>query len=348
MRLKNIFRISTIGGLFLLMITTQLFAGEIVGAGATFPYPFYSKLFDIYHSKYKLQINYQSIGSGGGIRQLQNKTVNFGASDTFLTNDQLAQMPGKIVHIPTCLGAVVVIYQLPTKVQLKLTGELIAQIFMGKINKWNDPAIKAINPGINLPNTNIIVVHRSDGSGTTAIFTDYLAKISSEWQSRVGAAKDIKWPAGLGGKGNEGVAGLIKQIPGSIGYVELNYAVGNKMNYAMIQNKSGQFVLPTVETTSAAAEDAIPQDTRIFLTNPDTKNAYPISGFTWILVYQDLSLSTTSKEQATELAKLLNWMIKDGQSFATSLGYASLPKDVVAKTEKNLKSLTYKDKILLK
>ena len=260
---------------------------ELIGAGATFPYPLYSKMFDVYHKEHGAKINYQAIGSGGGIRQLTNKTVDFGGSDAIMSDKDLQEAGAPVLHIPTCAGAVVVTYKLAGDPELKFTPDIIADIFLGKIKKWNDPRITAINPGVKLPDTDITVVHRSDGSGTTAIFSSYLSKVSPEWKEKVGAGPSLNWPAGLGGKGNPGVAGLVQQTPGSFGYVELIYALQNKMPYGMIKNKKGNFVKPTIASTSLAANTALPDDMKVDLTDTDAAEGYPISGFTWILVYKE-------------------------------------------------------------
>ena len=327
-----------------LMMVSSVYGAELLGAGATFPYPYYAKLFSEYNKKTGVKVNYQSIGSGGGVQQLKNKTVNFGASDAFLTNGDMKTMPGHVIHIPTCLGAVVLAYNLPGVPALKLDKNVIADIFLGKITQWNDARIQALNPGVNLPDQKLVSVHRSDGSGTTAIFTDYLEKVSKEWDQKVGSGKSVNWPIGLGAKGNSGVAGMLKQIPGSIGYSELNYAAKNGISYASVKNNSGRYILPDLESASLAAEVKIPDDTRVSITDTDADNGYSISGFTWLLVYQDLSLSTPSEESAKALADLLSWVTHEGQSYAKSLDYSPLPAAAVKKAEKLIDSLTYKGK----
>jgi len=244
---------------------------ELMGAGATFPYPLYSKMFDEYYKENGAKVNYQAIGSGGGIRQLLNKVVDFGGTDAFLSDEELAKAPAKILHIPTCLGAVVVTYNISGNPTLKLTPDVIADIFLGKINKWNDKRIKSLNPNVKLPNANITVVHRSDGSGTTFIFSDYLSKVNSEWSKKVGRGTSLNWPVGLGGKGNPGVAGLVTQSPNSIGYVELIYALQNNMPYASIKNKKGNFVMPTLKSVSLAANIDLSDDTRVSITDTDSR-----------------------------------------------------------------------------
>ena len=303
---------------------------QINGAGATFPYPIYSKWFSEYNKLHpNVEINYQSIGSGGGIRQLSNQTVFFGATDGPMTPEQMLAAPGKILHLPTVLGAVVPVYNIPgVSTQLKFTGGLLADIFLGKITKWNDPTIMKLNPGVNLPGTDITVVHRSDGSGTSYIFVDYLAKLSAEWKQKVGVATAVNWPVGVGGKGNEGVSGLVTQTPGSIGYVELIYALQNKVSYGAVQNMAGDFVTATVESVSAAAAEAVksmPADFRVSITNAPGKGVYPISSFTWLLLYEN----PKDKAQAKIMVDFVKWALTDGQKFAPDLGYAPLPEAVV-------------------
>ncbi len=303
---------------------------QINGAGATFPYPLYSKWFAEY-SKIQpgVAINYQSIGSGGGIRQLTNQTVFFGASDGPMTDDQLKAAPGAILHLPTVLGAVVPVYNVPgVSTDLKFTGSLLADIFLGKVTRWNHPAIAAVNPGVALPPTEITVVHRSDGSGTSYVWVDYLAKVSPEWKTSVGVATSVKWPVGLGGKGNEGVAGLVKQTPGSLGYVELVYALQNQIPNGAVQNANGEFVkasIPSVTAAAAAAARAMPADFRVSITNAPGPGVYPVASFTWLLLYQDAA----NKAHARAMVDFLKWALTDGQALATELGYAPLPAEVV-------------------
>jgi phosphate transport system substrate-binding protein len=321
---------------------------ELIGAGATFPYPLYSKMFDVYNKEYGVKINYQAIGSGGGIRQLTNKIVDFGGSDAIMTEKDLKEAGAPVLHIPTCAGAVVVTYNLSGDPQLKFTPDVIADIFLGKIKKWNDRRITAINSGIKLPDTDIIVVHRSDGSGTTSIFSSYLSKISPEWKEKVGAGPSLNWPVGLGGKGNPGVAGLVKQTPGSFGYVELIYALQNKMPYGTIKNKKGSFVKPTIASTSLAANIALPDDMKMDLTDTGADEGYSISGFTWILVYKEQNYAGKPEEKAKVLVNLLWWMTHEGQKYAEPLHYAPLSKAAVGKAEKLIKSITYNEKPILK
>jgi len=309
------------------------------GAGATFPYPMYSKWFSEYHKLHPdIQINYQSIGSGGGIRQVIAGTVDFGASDGPMTDDQLKEAKIKILHLPTVLGADVPAYNIPgVTTELKFTPDVLAGIFLGKITKWNDKAIAGPNPGVSLPDRDIIVVHRSDGSGTTYIWTDYLSKVSSDWQSTAGKGTSVKWPIGLGGKGNEGVAGMIRQLPGSIGYVELIYAVQNNIPYGAVKNAAGNFVKASLESVTAAAASSpkMPPDFRVSITNAPGKDAYPISSFTWLLIPQQ------SKDPAKGkiLADFLNWMVTDGQKMTAALSYAPLPEGVVEKEKEAIKQV---------
>jgi phosphate transport system substrate-binding protein len=303
---------------------------HITGAGATFPNPIYSKWFSEYNKMHtNVEINYQSIGSGGGIRQISNQTVFFGATDGPMTNDQLLAAPSKILHFPTVLGGVVPVYNIPgVNAELKFTGAVLANIFLGKITKWNDPAITKLNAGLNLPGTDITVAHRSDGSGTSYIWADYLAKVSPEWKSKVGVATAVNWPTGVGGKGNEGVAGLVTQTPGSIGYVELIYALQNKISYGSVQNMSGEFVKSSVASVTAAAAAAaalMPADFRVSITNAPGTGVYPISSFTWLLLYE----SPKDKAQAKTMVDFVKWALTDGQKFCGDLGYAPLPESVV-------------------
>jgi phosphate transport system substrate-binding protein len=309
------------------------------GAGATFPYPMYSKWFSEYHKAHPdIQINYQSIGSGGGIRQVLAGTVDFGASDGPMSDEQLAQAKTKILHVPTVLGANVPAYNIPgVMAELKFTPEALAGIFLGKIATWNDPAIAAANPGVNLPNQPIIVIHRSDGSGTTYIWTDYLSKVSPEWQSQVGKGTSVKWPVGLGGKGNEGVAGMIRQMQGSIGYIELIYAIENKISYGVIKNAAGSFVKASLASVTAAAASvkSMPADFRVSITNAPGKDAYPVSSFTWLLI----PAQSKDAGKGKILADFLNWMVNDGQKMTADLAYAPLPESVAAKVKVEIKQV---------
>ena len=312
----------------------------INGAGATFPAPLYAKWFSEYQKAHpEVHVNYQAIGSGGGIKQVIERTVDFGATDAPMNAEELAKAPG-VLHLPTVLGAVVVTYNQPGFAQLKLTPETLAGIFLGKITKWNDPAIAKDNPGA-LPAASIAVVHRSDGSGTTAVFTDYLSKVSPEWKTQVGAGKSPSWPAGLGGKGNDGVTGLVKSTAGSIGYVELAYANQNKLPVAALKNHDGNFVEPSLETISAAAAGAlVPEDFRVSITDAPGKDAWPISAFTYLLIHKDAA----DAQKGAALADLLWWAVHDGQALAAPLDYAPLPKPLVARVEKAIEALTVQGK----
>jgi phosphate transport system substrate-binding protein len=310
------------------------------GAGATFPYPMYSKWFSKYHDAHPdIQFNYQSIGSGGGIRQVLAGTVDFGASDGPMTDEQLAQAKTKILHVPTVLGAVVPAYNVSgVSGEIKFTPDVLAGIFLGKITNWNDKGIASANPGVNFPKDEpIVVIHRSDGSGTTFIFTDYLSKVSSDWQSQAGKGTSVKWPVGLGGKGNEGVAGMIRQMQGSIGYIELIYAVQNKITYGTVRNAAGAFVKASLDSVTAAAASvkSMPADFRVSITNAPGKDAYPISSFTWLLI------PAQSKDAAKGkiIADFLNWMVDDGQKMTADLTYAPLPASVVTKVKDEIKQV---------
>jgi phosphate transport system substrate-binding protein len=320
---------------------------ELTGAGATFPFPFYSKLFDEYNKKTSIKVNYQSIGSGGGIKQLQAKTVDFGASDAPMSDEELKNSPAPIAHIPTCLGADVVTYNIPGEPTLQLSGDVVADIFLGKITKWNDARITKLNPTAKLTDLAISVVHRSDGSGTTYIFSDYLSKVSAEWNTKPGKGKSLEWPAGLGAKGNEGVAGMVKQTPGAIGYVELIYAQQNKMPMAKLKNKSGNFIEATLASVSAAANVKIPDDARVSITDTDAKDGYPISSFTYLLVYKTQNYEGRAEAKAKNTLKLIWWTTHEGQQFASPLMYAPLPKEAIAVAEKILKSVTFNGKAIL-
>ncbi len=342
MRIKLVFILAS-----LLLMGGELPAQlKLNGAGATFPYVIYSKWFDVYHQKSGIEFNYQSIGSGGGIKQVIEGTVDFGASDAPMTDAQLKEVTDKqsseILHIPTVMGAVVLTYNVAGVGQgLKLSQGALAGIYLGEITKWNDPKIASLNAGMNLPDAAILVIHRSDGSGTTNIFTDYLTKISKTWGDKVGKGTSVNWPVGLGGKGNEGVAGMVKQSDGSIGYVELAYAVQNKLPYAMLENKAGKYVEPTFEAVSAAAAGAIksmPSDLRVSITNADGTGAYPISGFTWLLIYKD----PKDKQKGAAIKKFVDWAMKDGENYAKDLYYAPLPKEVVRLCEKKIDTMVLK------
>ncbi len=322
---------------------------ELLAAGATFPQPLYSKIFDVYNQQYGVKVNYQGIGSGGGINQLVKKTVDFGGTDAFMTEKEQKDAGAPVLHIPTCLGAVVLIYNLPGSPKLKFSPDIIADIFMGKLTKWNDPRIVALNKGIKLPDMSISVVHRADGSGTTYIFSEYLCKVNKPWKEKIGVGKSLNWPAGqIGQKGNPGVAGYVKQTPGGIGYVELIYALQNKMVYGTIKNKSGKFIEPTTKSVSIAANVKLPDDTNASLTDTEAPDGYPISSFTWLIFYKEQNYGRKSKEKAETLAMLLRWMVTEGQKHVEPLQYSPLAKEAVAKAETILKTMTYKGAPLLK
>ena len=333
----RIVKVLSVLAVLLAVATFAAAAGQVLlnAAGATFPYPIYSKWFDLYHTSHpNVQINYQSIGSGGGIRQLLDKTVDFGASDGPMNDDQLKQATVPILHFPTVLGAAIPAYNVPgLQGDLNFTPEALSGIFLGTVTKWNDPAITSANPGVKLPGDDIVVVHRSDGSGTSYIWTDYLSKVNPAWQSKVGKGTSVNWPVGLGGKGNEGVSALVQQTPGSLGYVELIYAIQNKMPYGKVKNSSGVFVkadLASVSAAAAAAAKFIPDDFRVSITNPEGKAAYPIASFTWLLIPS--KFSDSAKRDVVK--DFLKWALTDGQNYAEGLSYAKLPKEVVAKEMK--------------
>lgn len=340
---KNITSI-LLAALIMPVLSLPLFGQlKLNGAGATFPYVIYSKWFDVYHQKTGIEFNYQSIGSGGGIKQVTEGTVDFGASDGPMSDQQLAGAEVKqgthILHLPTVLGAVVLTYNVPNiGAGLKLDGDVIAGIFLGEITNWNYPKIAALNSGKSLPDMSIIVAHRSDGSGTTYIFTDYLSKVGDAWSKKVGKGTSVNWPVGLGGKGNEGVTGLVKQSEGSIGYVELAYAVKNNLPYASVKNKAGKFIEPTLESVTAAATGAaknMPSDFRVSITDADGTSSYPISSFTWLLVYQKMK----DPQKAKAMADFLRWAITDGEKFAKDLYYSPLPKEVVKLEQQKINTI---------
>jgi len=324
--------------LLLLFATACLAETNLTGAGATFPYPMYSKWFNEYHKLHPdVEINYQSIGSGGGIRQVSTGTVDFGASDGPMTDAQLAEAKKKLLHIPTVLGAVVPAYNIPgVRQELKFTPEILAGAYLGHITNWNDPAIAKVNPGIKFPDQPIIIVHRSDGSGTTYIWTDYLSKVSPDWNGGPGKGTSVRWLVGLGAKGNEGVAGLIRQMEGALGYVELIYAVQNNISYGVVKNAAGEFVKGTLESTTAAAASAkMPADYRVSITNAPGKDAYPIASFTWLLVPQNWADKTTEKV----MVDFLTWMLDSGEKMTKELTYAPLPAEVITRLKATIKTI---------
>ena len=321
----------------------------ILGAGSSFINPLFSKIFYDYSAKFSIQVNYQSIGSGGGIKALTDKTVDFGASDAPLNAEQATKIAVPVLHIPQASGAVVLTYNLPgVTTNLKLTPDVIADIFLGKITKWDDARIKGLNKGVTIPGLPILIAHRSDGSGTSNIFTNYLDKVSPDWHTKVGTGSAVNWPVGVGGKGNEGVAGLVKQTPGGIGYVELIYALNNKMEYAQIKNKKGKFILPSIASVTAAGNVALPDDSKIFITDTDAPDGYSISGFSWVIIYKEQNYNGRSAERANQLLKLLWYNIHEGQQFTAPLFYAPLSKAALKVAEKILKSATYNGKPILK
>jgi phosphate transport system substrate-binding protein len=334
-------RITATVGTGLVVSAIPAAAQSLTGAGASFPNPIYTKWFDAYQKKTGVQINYQSIGSGGGIRQFTEGTTDFGATDGPMNESQIAAVNGNVLHVPTVLGAVVVTYNLPSlgNTKLKFDGDLLVEIFMGRVTKWNDPKIAALNPGVKLPDIDLVVVHRSDGSGTTYVFTDYLNKFSREWKDKVGYATSVNWPMGLGGKGNEGVTQQVKQVEGGLGYVELIYALSNNLPYAVIKNSAGKFVEPSLESVTAAAAAAkLKPDTdfRVSITNPPGENAYPIASFTWLLVHKD----NKDAGKAKLIKDFLTWMIgPEPQKMATELKYAPLPAEVVSLIQARLPTL---------
>jgi len=338
--------VATVAACFTLSASAQ--DNTLLGAGSTFVNPLFQKIFADYATKANVKVNYQSIGSGGGILQLTNKTVDFGGSDAPLNAEQAKKIGVPVLHVPMASGAVVITYNVPgvTKA-LNLTGKDLADIYLGKITNWNSAEIAATNKGVKLPDLGIVVVHRSDGSGTSYIFTDYLTKVNPDWASKVGKATAVNWPAGLGGKGNDGVAGLVKQTPGAIGYVELIYALQNKMLFGNIQNKSGKYITPSLETTTAASSVELPPNAEVSLTDTDNPKGYPISSFTWALIYKEQNYGDRSADRAKMLLKLLWYNIHDGQKNCVPLNYAPLSKSAVKVAENILKSATYGGKAIL-
>jgi len=332
--------LSLITGGCLLTAQTGAFAQLLInGAGATFPFPIYSKWFDEYAKiDPSVRFNYQSIGSGGGQKQILAQTVDFGASDGPMSDDNLAKAPGKILHIPTVAGADVLTYNLPGNPKLKFDGPAIVDIFMGKITKWNDPKIQSQNQEVKLPDSDIVVVHRSDGSGTTYIWVDYLSSVSPQWEKEVGRNTSVKWPAGLGAKGNEGVAGQVKQLSGTVGYIELAYAKQNHLTYAAVKNAAGNYILPSIESiTEALGTAKVPDDFRFSMVNPPGANAYPIAGATWLLVYEQQK----DAEKGKKLVEFLNWALAKGEQMAASLDYAPLPANLQQRVLERVKTIKY-------
>lgn len=322
---------------------------SITAAGATFPLPYYNLAFKNYQDTTGVTITYGGIGSGGGIRSLKDKIVDFGGSDAYLSDQEMGEMPAEVIHIPTCMGAVVMAYNLPEVKDLQLTGDIVADIFLGKITQWNDSRIQAANPGTSLPAKTINPVYRSDGSGTTYVFSDYLSKVSNNWNTNVGTGKSLKWPAGIAAKGNPGVAGTISQTPGAIGYIGSEYAFALKIPVAKLQNQAGEFIVPSTESISAAASTEIPADTRTMITNSAAAGAYPISCFTWIILYKEQAYANRSEAQAKATVELLNWLTDPrAQDMTTKVHYSPLPAAAVTNAKQLLKSVTYNGQPILK
>ncbi|HUX50360.1 MAG TPA: phosphate ABC transporter substrate-binding protein PstS [Spirochaetia bacterium] len=317
------------------------------GAGSSFAYPIYSKMGSEYNKITDVQLNYQAIGSSGGIKDISNKVVDFGGSDAFLTDEQIAKMSAPIIQFPTVAGSIVITYNLPGNPTIRLTGDVIAKIFLGQITKWNDPAITSLNPGITLPSEDIIVAHRSDGSGTTFNFSLYLSRVNADWKSKVGYGTSVNWPAGLGGAQNAGVAGIITQTPGAIGYVELAYATENKLPFATLQNAAGNWIVASLASTSQAANTKIPADGRIYLDNTTAAQGYPITTLTWVIAYKEQSYAGRSEAQAKALVDFFWWMIHDGEKYAEGLQYSPLPAAAVTADENILRQITFNGKPIL-
>ncbi len=338
-----------------LVLAVMLFAGfamaktEIMGAGASFPYPLYTKMFAEYNNETGVKVNYQAIGSGGGIKQVTKKVVDFGGTDAFMNDKKIEAAGGGILHIPTCIGAVAVTYNLPGSPELNLTSDVIADIFLGKITKWNDSRIKDLNKGVKLPKMKITVVRRSDSSGTTFIFTDYLTKVSKDWEKNMGRSKTPEWGSyAIGAAKNAGVAGQVKNIPGAIGYVEVIYALSNNMPVAKVMNRKGNYIAPSLEAVSLAADTKMPADTRVTITDTAAGKGYPIASFTWVIFYKEQNYGKRSLEQAKATMELLWWMIHDGQKYNAGLKYGNLPSEAVKLAEKVIKSAVYNGKPILK
>lgn len=322
---------------------------SLTASGATFPLPFYNLAIKNYSAATGTLINYGGVGSGGGIRSLKDRVVDFGATDAYLDAEQEGEMPAEIVHIPTCIGAVVIAYNLPGVGELKLSNENLQDIFMGRITKWNDEKIKATNPGVTLPDLAVTVVQRSDGSGTTYIFSDFMSKISTDWESTIGRGKSLQWPTGIGAKGNPGVSGTIKQTEGAVGYIGSEFAFAQNIPYAMVENSAGNYVLPSLASISAAAQGDIPADTKLMLTCSSNPEAYPISGFTWIILYKEQNYNNRSEAQANETLNFLSWIIeRDAQALAQQVNYAPLPSKTVDQAKAILASVNYNGKPVLK
>ena len=314
------------------------------GAGATFPYPLYKEWMRVYKAETGIRMSYRAIGSGGGIKALLNREVDFGATDAFLSDRELKKTENEILHIPTCMGAVVIIYNLPGKPALQLSPRLVTDIFLGKITRWSDKQIQTVNPGVKFPDLKIALVHRSDSSGTTFIFTNYLSAISRQWKENVGAGKLVRWPTGIGVERNPGVANFVKKVPGAIGYVELTYAVHVGLPTAMIQNKSGHFIKPTLKSLNYAARVRLPEDTRTLIIDTPTTRGYPISAFTWLIFYKEQSYGNRSLKRAKTLACYLWWVIHNGQNYNTQNIYGTLPSEAIKKAENIIRSMVFRGK----
>lgn len=351
MRSRRIVRSLTmlLGGLLALSGASAL-AGtiELQGAGGTFPHPYYQAAFEAFSRQRPVVVQYQALGSGEGIRLLLERKIDFGATDAFMTLREMQGAPAPILHVPTCLGAVVLTYYLPNDPKLRLAPEVISDLFLGKIKRWNDSRIAKLNPDIRLPDLPVQIVYRTDSSGTTFIFSEYLSKTSPAWKEQLGIGKLLKWPVGTGGQGNPGVASLIKQRPGSIGYVELIYALGNELTVATVRNRAGRFIEPTVETVTLAAQGPMPDDTNASLTDSETPGGYPISSFTWLAFYREQDYGNRPRERGEALASLLWWITHEGQSHARPLHYAPIPDEAVRKTEAILRSMTYRGQPILR
>lgn len=333
--------VSIVFSLFLVSCESGSKSESLVGAGATFPLPYYNFAFDVYAKSHNAEVNYGAQGSGAGIRSLADLLVDFAGSDAYLTEEEMKVLP-EVIHVPTCLGAAVMGYNLPGVDSLKLTPEILKDIYLGKVTRWNDASIISVNPGVSLPDLAVYPVYRSDGSGTTYVFTHYLEQVSDEWASRVGSGKSVKWPVGMAAKGNPGVAGIIKQTEGSIGYIGSEYAFSAKIPMVRIQNKSGNFVLPDARSISASAQGDIPDDTRVMITNSAVPEAYPISCLTWILAYKEQSYNGRTIEDARSLKKFLQWMVSDtAQQMTLKVHYAPLSEDLAAKAKAQIESMTF-------
>ncbi len=341
--MKNLYVVMSLSCLFIAGVQADI----INGAGATFPSLLYQKWIEIYEQNHNIRIIYEPVGSSEGRKLFLNKKIDFAGTDFFLSEKEITEVGEEIVHIPTCVGAVAIIYHLPNHSMMRFTPDLLADIFLGRIDNWSDKRIQKINPALHLPNLKIRVIHRAEGSGTTFVFSDYLSKVSSEWQQKVGRGKILRWPTGLGLEGNSGIAEFVKKIPGSISYVQLSYAKKNKLPTALIKNKSGKYVIPTLESVSKAADVKLPDNTCILLTDTEAEQGYPISAFTYIIIYREMASSGKSISKAKSLIEFVHWMIHEGQHFTTPLDYSPLPKSAVKKAEYILYQTTCKNRLLI-